>query len=193
MPRLVLALTLLVVVAWPVPSARGAIDYPASDRALIVIDQDTQRMLIYDGDVLIKHFPISTGWPGVRQTTTPAWRGAINGYWGTFSSFGTTQDDGYWLFTDYLDDGSWNGDILIHGAPYQLGVDGAKQYDVANIGLAPVSHGCIQMLPSDMVWFRAWDPVGVAVEIRPFTDPTRVAPKLVVGAALTSGAPTAHR
>ena len=182
---------LLVAVTMLVPGP--ALDrveggFPSKAEARIVIAQDRQRMLVYEGEALVRSIPISTGWPGKRQTLTPEWRGAVGEYWGTFTSFGTVQDDGYWLFTDYLPDGSWNGDILIHGAPYLLGPDGRKEYDLEGIGLAPVSHGCIRLLPSDMAWFRQWDPRGVAVEILPIGEPTLAAPRLALGALLAGAA-----
>lgn len=160
--------------------------FPAKADARIVIAQDRQRLLIYERGNLVRELPISTGWPGKRETATPAWRGPVGDYWGTFTSFGTTQDDGYWLFTDYLPDGRWNGDILLHGAPYTIGEDGSKEYDIAGIGIAPISHGCIRLLPADMAWFRAWDPEGVEVEIQPLEDPALTLPKLVLGAVLAA-------
>jgi lipoprotein-anchoring transpeptidase ErfK/SrfK len=169
-------------------SERGAASFPDKATARIVIDQDRQRMLVYDGGTLIRSLPISSGWPGKRQTLTPEWRGRVGEYWGTFTSFGTTQDDGYWLFTDYLPDGSWNGDILIHGAPYLIGPEGEKEYDLEGIGAAPVSHGCIRLLPGDMAWFRQWDPLGVEVNILPHSAPALTAPRLAAGALLAGGA-----
>jgi lipoprotein-anchoring transpeptidase ErfK/SrfK len=186
---LLLAASLVVAT---IPRARAESAFPAKADARIVISQDQQRMLIYERGVLVKSLPISTGWPGRRETITPTWRGPVGEYWGTFSSFGTTQDDGYWLFTDYLPDGRWNGDILIHGAPYLVGPDGEKQYDLAGIGTAPVSHGCIRLLPEDMAWFRNWDPEGVEVEIEPLRNPAFALPKMVLGALLLSGTPVAQ-
>lgn len=185
MRRLSLVL-LLVVSAFAAsgPRALAGADFPAKTEARIVIAQDQQRMLIYQGGKLIKSLPISTGLPTARKTSTPVWTGPITDYWGTFSSFGTTQDDGYWLFTDRLPDGRWNGDILIHGAPYLIGAGGEKVYDTGGIGVAPISHGCIRLLPEDMVWFRGWDPQGVTVEIQPLRDPVPTGSKLALGALL---------
>lgn len=182
----IITLSMLGLFAYP---AQGGDDFPDKARSRIVISQDEQKMFIYEGARLVRTLPISTGWPGSRKTTTLAWAGEVGYYWGTFESFGTTQDHGYWLFTDYLDDGSWNGDILIHGAPYVLGPDGEKQYSRDQIGKAPVSHGCIQMLPEDAEWFHAWDPVGVQITIHFFTNGTQGYPKLGVGAELTSAKP----
>lgn len=182
-----LFLALLVVVSLLAASSsrtRAEADFPAKTAARIVIAQDQQRMLIYQHGKLLKSLPISTGLPTARETSTPVWTGPITDYWGTFSSFGTTQDDGYWLFTDRLPDGRWNGDILIHGAPYLLGPGGEKVYDTGGIGVAPISHGCIRMLPEDMVWFRAWDPLDVIVEIQPLSDPPPTGTKMALGALL---------
>lgn len=184
MLRAILLLLTMTIVLAATPVVRAKEFFPDKARALIVISQNQQRILIYEGDTLVRSLAISTGWPGKRETATPAWSGTIGDYWGTFTSFGTTQDDGYWLFTDYLPDGRWNGDILIHGAPYRLGAAGAKVYDIDGIGVAPVSHGCIRLLPEDMAWFRSWDPQGVGVEVRPLSDPALALPKLVLGALL---------
>lgn len=193
MMRIVLALLIAASLsAATIPRARAGTAFPAKANARIVISQDRQQMLIYERGLLVRSLPISTGWPGRRATSTPVWRGPLGEYWGTFSSFGTTQDDGYWLFTDYLPDGSWNGDILIHGAPYLIGPGGEKQYDIAGIGAAPVSHGCIRLLPEDMAWFRAWDPQGVEVEIAPLRNPAFALPKVVLGALLLGGAQVAQ-
>jgi lipoprotein-anchoring transpeptidase ErfK/SrfK len=189
MRRLVLGLTLAVCLAILfVGPVRGDDAFPNKDKAHIVVSQDRQQMLIYEGDQIVRTLPVSTGWPGLRKSSTPAWSGVIGQYWGTFSSFGTTQDNGYWLFTDRLDDGSWNGDILIHGAPYTPGPNGEKVYDEAGIGKAPVSHGCIQLLAQDAEWFHAWDPAGVPITIEPFTQGVHDYPKLAFGAALTGQA-----
>jgi len=182
--RIVLLLLVASVVATTGSPAGAAAAFPAKADARIVIAQDQQRMLIYERGRLIRSMPVTTGLPTARETSTPAWTGPITDYWGTFSSFGTTQDDGYWLFSDRLPDGRWNGDILIHGAPYLIGAGGEKVYDTGGIGVAPISHGCIRLLPEDMVWFRGWDPQGVTVEIQPLRDPVPTGSKLALGALL---------
>lgn len=190
MRRLALVLVIaLGLAALAVDPARGEPSFPDKTKARITISQDLQQMLIYEDGRLVRTLPASTGWPGIRKTTTPIWTGRIGEYWGTFSSFGTTQDHGYWLFTDYFDDGSWNGDILIHGAPYLPGPTGQKEYERGGIGETPASNGCIRLQPEDAEWFHAWDPVGVLITIEPFTKGTLAFPKLGVGAQLTG---TAH-
>ena len=187
---LILALALGIVSLPGMASGNGAELFPDKAKARIIISQDKQQMLIYEGELLVKQLPVSTGWPGVRKTQTPEWVGQVNAFWGTFESFGTTQDLGYWLFTDYLPDGSWNGDILLHGAPYIVDPSGVKIYSTDPIGKTPVSHGCIQMLPEDAEWFHRWDPIGVPITIRAFSDGGLRYPRIVFGAQLVGASTT---
>jgi lipoprotein-anchoring transpeptidase ErfK/SrfK len=189
MTRLLLVLAVaLGFTSIPVLPPLGQNTFPDKTIARIIISQDKQQMLIYEGKTLVRALPISTGWPGLRKTSTPAWSGKIGEFWGTFESFGTTQDLGYWLFTDRLGDGSWNGDILIHGAPYNFGPEGEKVYSTAQIGVVPASHGCIQLLPEDAEWFHRWDPIGVPIMIESFSGGTLIYPKIVFGAQLAGSA-----
>jgi lipoprotein-anchoring transpeptidase ErfK/SrfK len=184
MTRLVLILALVVGnLSIPVLPGKGVRFFPDKTIARIVISQDQQQMLIYEGTAVVRRLPVSTGWPGMRKTQTPTWIGKVGRYWGTFSSFGTTQDLGYWLYTDYLPDGSWNGDILVHGAPYTIDPQGQKVYDMEGLGTAPLSHGCIRLSPEDAEWFHQWDPVGVPLAIESFSS-TPFYPRLVFGAQL---------
>lgn len=162
--------------------------FPDKATARIVISQDDQQMRIYEGDRLAVAIPVSTGWPGIRKTATPEWSGRVGEFWGSFTSFGTTQDLGFWLYTDYLPDGSWNGDILFHGAPYTVGPDGVKKYELDGIGTAPVSNGCIRLEPADAEWLSRWNPVGVPLTIEPLTKDLMSYPKLTVGATLVAAA-----
>lgn len=184
MTRLILLLAFLSG-QWSVPVLPGnSIPFfPDKAKARIIISQDQQVLLIYEGTAVVRRLPVSTGWPGVRKTQTPAWSGKVGRFWGTFSSFGTTQDLGYWLFTDYLPDGSWNGDILIHGAPYEVDASGKKVYNLEGIGTAPISHGCIRLFPEDAEWFRQWDPIGVPIAIESYSG-VNPYPRLVYGAQL---------
>ena len=191
MGRLALIATLLLSVALMADRpASGRSLYPNKAVTRIVVSQDDQAMYVYEGERLARTLPVSTGWPGLRKTSTPVWSGRVGRYWGTFSSFGTTQDNGYYLFTDYLDDDTWNGDVLVHGAPYQVGPAGTKVYDTGGIGKTPVSNGCIRILPEDAEWFADWDPVGVPITILPFSHGTLAYPKLGVGAQLVAATQT---
>jgi lipoprotein-anchoring transpeptidase ErfK/SrfK len=57
------------------------------------------------------------------------------------------------------------GSILIHSVPYtRQGED--KVYDQLDaLGLRPASRGCVRISPEDAAWLKAWDPVGVPIEI----------------------------
>ena len=203
MRRIVLVLTVAAIAALvvsvltpPVRLVAGRDEFPDKTRAWIVVSQDDQQMLIYEGNRVVRQLPVSTGWPGVRKSITPVFGGVIGPYWGTFESFGTLQDHGYYLFTDYLPaaadyrawnrpgNGAWNGDVLVHGAPYRHGPNGEKEYILDGIGTVPTSNGCIRMQPEDAEWFAAWDPVGVSITIKWFSNGTLDYPKLGVGAQL---------
>ena len=191
MGRLALIATLLLSVAVIADRpVSGSALYPNKAITRIAVSQDDQAMYIFEGERLVRTLPVSTGWPGLRKTSSPVWSGRVGRYWGTFSSFGTTQDHGYYLFTDYLPDGTWNGDVLVHGAPYQVDLAGGKVYDTGGIGKTPVSNGCIRMLPEDAEWFADWDPVGVPIVIMPFSHGTLAYPKLGVGAQLVAATQT---
>jgi hypothetical protein len=129
-------------------------------RRFIVVDTDRQRMLIWDPGHPIHDIPVSTG-DEARGFRTPAWYGLVGKYWGTFQSFGTYADEGWFLY-DAL-----GGSILIHGAPYVL-VDGAKAYeDLGALGNYPASRGCIRLRPEDARWFTGWRPQGTPIVILP--------------------------
>ncbi len=181
--RMLLILVLvLATLGMPLPanSVGGQWPFPDKSEAYIVVSQDEQRMLIYEAGFLVRVLPVTTGWPGARPSITPVFRGFVGPYWGTFASFGALHDHGYYLFTDYLSEpweawnlpgsGAWNGDVLIHGAPYTFGPDGEVVYDLSGIGRYPVSHGCIRLLPEDAEWFSQWDPIGVPITILWFTE-----------------------
>ncbi len=178
MKRAVVALVLLLALCTidpPSTQARGALGRAALPGDHLVVSQDDQVMYVYEAGSLVRVLPVSTGWPGARPSITPVFEGFVGGYWGTFESYGAIHDFGYYLFTDYLAEsgetwnlpgsGAWNGDVLVHGAPYLYGWDGEKQYDLSGIGYAPVSHGCIRLLPEDAAWLHRWNPTGVAITI----------------------------
>jgi hypothetical protein len=195
-----MALTLSLLTLSP-RQAQGRNDFPNKESAWIVVSQDEQQMLIYEGNRLVRTLPISSGWPGLRKSITPVFSGVVGEYWGSFNSFGTWQDHGYYLFTDYLPVegdafnlpgwGDWNGDVLLHSAPYLFGPNGEKQYIRDGIGKTPVSNGCIRMQPEDMEWFAQWDPVGVAITIKWFSNGILAYPKLGYGAQLIGEAQNA--
>ena len=129
-------------------------------RRFIVVDTDRQHMLVWDPGRPIRDIPVSTG-DVARGFRTPAWYGLIGRYWGTFQSFGTYADEGWYLY-DAL-----GGSILIHGAPYNL-VEGAKVYeDLDALGNYPASRGCVRLRPEDARWLTEWQPQGTPIVILP--------------------------
>lgn len=136
--------------ATPLPTPAMAAE--AMNGKAVFIDQSLQAMFVYEDGMLIRTLPVSTG-KARSDSFTPAWEGRIGHYVGTFSSFGTTQDEGWYLFMA-------EGGILIHGAPY-LVENGVKVYqELDALGMYPASHGCIRLSPEDAQWFTAWGPQG---------------------------------
>ena len=78
MTRLVLILALVVGhMAIPVLPGKGVRFFPDKSVARIVVSQDQQQMLIYEGTEVVRRLPVSTGWPGMRKTQTPTWIGKV--------------------------------------------------------------------------------------------------------------------
>jgi hypothetical protein len=131
-------------------------------RRFIVVDQDRQRMIIWEPGQPVRELMVSTGDPAIGYPT-PAWYGLVGRYWGTFYGFGVWADDGWYLFDDP------SGSNLIHSLPYRL-VAGQKVYEGLDaLGNYPASHGCIRLHPKDAAWFTAWGPQGVPLVVLPHT------------------------
>jgi lipoprotein-anchoring transpeptidase ErfK/SrfK len=141
----------------------GTPTIPATGRFLLV-NQDEQKMHVYESGVEIHTIPVSTGAP-VANAFTPPWRGAVGDYWGG----GPFRDTDYWAdYMWYLFPGE-EGSILIHSVPYLRSGD-MKIYDRPDaLGVRPASHGCVRISPEEAEWLKAWDPVGVPIEITPWS------------------------
>ncbi|NLG27225.1 MAG: L,D-transpeptidase family protein [Chloroflexi bacterium] len=132
---------------------------PDLDR-FVYVDQKVQHMFVFERGELVRDLLCSTGLP-TDTTYTEEWRGYIGRYWGTFFSFGTYQDNAWYLYQSL-------GSILVHGLPYTE-EDGYRTYQGREfLGVQPSSHGCIRLAPEDAQWFTHWDPEGVYMVI---TDP----------------------
>jgi lipoprotein-anchoring transpeptidase ErfK/SrfK len=128
----------------------------------VYVDQRVQHLYVFEQGQLLRDIPCSTGLPN-DDTYTEAWSGAIGKYWGTFFSFGTYQDDAWYLYKSL-------GSILVHSLPYTE-ADGYRTYQGREfLGVKPSSHGCIRIAPEDARWFTQWNPEGVYMTI---TDPYR--------------------
>jgi lipoprotein-anchoring transpeptidase ErfK/SrfK len=141
----------------------GTPTIPATGRFLLV-NQDEQKMHVYENGVEIRTIPVSTGAP-VANAFTPPWRGAVGDYWGG----GPFRDNNYWAdYMWYLFPGE-EGSILIHSVPYLRSGD-MKIYDRPDaLGVRPASHGCVRISPEEAEWLKAWNPVGVPIEITPWS------------------------
>ncbi len=141
----------------------GTPTIPATGRFLLV-NQDEQKMHVYENGVEIRTIPVSTGAP-VANAFTPPWRGVVGDYWGG----GPFRDNNYWAdYMWYLFPGE-EGSILIHSVPYLRSGD-IKIYDRPDaLGVRPASHGCVRISPEEAEWLKAWNPVGVPIEIAPWS------------------------
>jgi lipoprotein-anchoring transpeptidase ErfK/SrfK len=141
------------------PTRTNVPNYTPEQR-MLVVDQDSQTMLVYENEVEIRRLPVSTGAP-VANAFTPAWQGKVGPFWGK-AAFRNTN-----LWADYiwyLFPGS-EGSILIHSVPYTRSGE-AKVYDnLEALGVRPASAGCVRISPEDAEWLAAWNPVGVPIEI----------------------------
>ncbi len=141
------------------PAARPPSQPPLIGKALVV-DQAAQVVRVYQDGIEIRALPASTGLPRLN-TYTPAWQGRVGWYVGTTYAYDLWVDYAWYLFRA-------GGDILIHGAPYEI-VDGQKVYqDIDALGVRPASHGCIRLHPDDAVWLAQWNPQGAAILITPW-------------------------
>jgi len=143
------------------PEEQSRYDKESPDRRFIFVSQNLQMMYVFVDGEIIKAIPCSTGLPEPGKRT-PSWTGRIGEYVGTFFSFGTYADEGWFLFWDA-------GGILIHGAPY-LNEDNKKVYqELDALGKYPASHGCIRIPPAEAEWLTQWSPEGTLIMIAPLT------------------------
>ena len=147
----------------PLPATAVTLTPPADGRYLLV-NQDEQRMHVYENGLEVRQVKVSTGQP-VANAFTPAWRGKVGPFWGS-APFRNSD-----LWADYI----WylfpgdQGSILIHSVPYTRSGN-TKIYDRPEaLGVKPASRGCIRISPEDAEWLAAWNPVGVLIEITPWS------------------------
>jgi hypothetical protein len=137
---------------------------PRAGRFLLV-DQDKQTMRVYVDGVRIRSIAVSTGRP-VANAFTPAWKGDVGPFWGSgpFLNYDNLWSDYMW----YLFPGT-QGSILIHSVPYRW-IDDSKVYEQPDaLGEEPTSHGCVRISPEDAAWLKEWNPVGVPIQILPWS------------------------
>jgi lipoprotein-anchoring transpeptidase ErfK/SrfK len=134
------------------------VSFSIGARHVSVADADTHQMEVYDGDQLVKTFPISAGSPD-----NPSYNGAhvvteLNRDRVMDSStYGVPVDspDGYRTPVEYAVRISDSGEF-VHAAPWS----------VAQQGRENVSHGCINLSTENARWFFDFAQPGDVVEIR---------------------------
>ena len=134
------------------------VSFSIGARHVSIADADTHQMEVYDGDQLVKTFPISAGSPD-----NPSYNGAhvvteLNRHRVMDSStYGVPVDspDGYRTPVEYAVRISDSGEF-VHAAPWS----------VAQQGRANVSHGCINVSTENARWFFDFSQPGDVVEIR---------------------------
>jgi hypothetical protein len=141
------------------PIAGNAGSIGRSSERYLRVDQAAQRMYVYEHGIVVRELPVSTGRP-TSVTLTRAWTGTVGKDLGSGGLDGGMVADFKWfLFRDTY------GSVLIHSVPYTHRGDD-KVYDQLDaLGIRPTSRGCVRISPEDAGWLKAWDPVGVAIEI----------------------------
>ena len=130
-----------------------------SSERYLKVDQGAQRMYVYEGGILVRELPVSTGRP-TSVTLTRAWTGTVGREIGSGGVDGGMYADFKWfLFQDLY------GSVLIHSVPYTW-QGSAKIYDqIDALGVRPASRGCVRISPEDAQWLQSWNPVGVPIDI----------------------------
>jgi lipoprotein-anchoring transpeptidase ErfK/SrfK len=140
------------------------IGFSIGDRHVSVADAGSHTMRVFDGDQLVKTFPISAGSPenpsrnGAHVVTDFNREMVMDS-----STYGVPVDspDGYRTEVEYAVRLNNNGEF-VHAAPWS----------VAQQGSANVSHGCINMSTERAAWFFDFSRPGDVVEIENSTGPT---------------------
>jgi lipoprotein-anchoring transpeptidase ErfK/SrfK len=134
------------------------VSFSIGERHVSVADATTHQMQVFDGEQLVKTFPISAGSPD-----NPSYNGAhvvteLNRDRVMDSStYGVPVDspDGYRTPVEYAVRISDSGEF-VHAAPWS----------VAQQGRENVSHGCINMSTENAAWFFDFSQPGDVVEIK---------------------------
>ena len=141
-----------------------SISFSIGDRHVSVADASTHVMEVYDGDELVRTFPISAGGPKFPSRNGPHVVTELNrNRIMDSSTYGTPVDspDGYRTPVEYAVRLSDNGEF-VHAAPWS----------VAQQGRENVSHGCINLSTERAAWFFHFSQPGDIVEITGSIGPT---------------------
>ncbi|TFV63753.1 UNVERIFIED_ORG: hypothetical protein E4P37_14265 [Bacillus sp. AZ43] len=134
------------------------VSFSIGERHVSVADASTHQMQVYDGDQLVKTFPISAGSPDNPSYNGPHVVTEMNrDRIMDSSTYGVPVDspDGYRTPVEYAVRLSDSGEF-VHAAPWS----------VAQQGNTNVSHGCINMSTENARWFFEFSVPGDIVEIQ---------------------------
>ncbi len=141
-----------------------SISFSVGERHVSVADAGSHTMKVYDGEKLVKTFPISAGGPDFpsrngAHVVTELNRDRVM----DSSTYGVPVDspDGYRTPVEFAVRLSNNGEF-VHAAPWS----------VAQQGNANVSHGCINLSTARAKWFFDFSQPGDVVEIVNSEGPT---------------------
>jgi len=129
---------------------------PAQAGKIILVDISDQQLYAYTDGALTHQFTVSTG----RANSTPLGRFQIrakeDSAWSNIWAFWMPD----WMGFSYYANGAENG---FHALPVS---SSGKTLWEDQIG-APVSYGCVVLLPQDSIQLYQWAEVGTPVEIQP--------------------------
>jgi len=144
----------------PVGNGRyGDIDRRAAvtiGRKLVIeVENKTKQMSVYKDDALVKRLPVSLG-----KKSTPSSTGTMvimekkeSTVFDTLAELGPRE--GYRITITYAQRLTWGGEY-IHSAPWSVGDQGRRN----------VSHGCVNVSPSNATWLFGLTMVGDPVTVR---------------------------
>ncbi len=134
------------------------IEFEVGERHVSVVDADEHTMTVRRGGEVVKTFPISAGEPENPSSSGTLVALAKEGHIVmNSSSYGVPVDspEGYSVPTDWNVRLTWSGQF-VHSAPWSLGAQGERN----------VSHGCVNMSPSDAEWFYHFTNRGDVIKVK---------------------------
>jgi lipoprotein-anchoring transpeptidase ErfK/SrfK len=138
-------------------TGRPVSTFGIGDRHISIADAATHTLTVYDGARVIRTFPMSAGsatYPtksgihiALEKSPTVVMDSATVG-------IPRTSKDGYYETVQW-DVRISNGGAFVHSAPWSVGSQGNRN----------VSHGCINLAPSNAEWFFTWSQKGDVVNV----------------------------
>ncbi|KKQ65541.1 MAG: hypothetical protein US86_C0010G0015 [Candidatus Daviesbacteria bacterium GW2011_GWA2_38_24] len=155
--KILLSLVLLLTFSLAIPLEVNAQTTQVQSQKRVEVDLTNQRLYAYDGNTLIYNFPISSGkpwWP----TPTGEFRGWIKlkstRMVGGSKQYGTYYNLPNVPYVIYFENSRFpRSGYAIHGA-----------YWHNNFGV-PMSHGCVNLRPSDSEKIFNWAPTNILIRI----------------------------